>query len=110
LKQIIVISFLLSGFFAAGAQNRIGNESSNHFIRFYPNPATAVINFDYQKGYDMSHTFTIYNFMGKKVFETKNTTARFSVDLENFYRGIYVFQLRNKNGQLIESGKFQVVK
>jgi hypothetical protein len=48
--------------------------------------------------------------MGKKVYEIKNTPVRFSVDLEEFFRGIYIFQLRNKNGQIIESGKFQVVK
>ena len=39
------------------------------------------------------------------------TNNKVSVLLGNdFYRGIYVFQLRDKDGKLIESGKFQIVK
>lgn len=29
---------------------------------------------------------------------------------DNYYRGLYIFQLRDKDGRIIESGKFQVVK
>jgi hypothetical protein len=69
-----------------------------------------VINFDFQRGYDNSYSLLIFNFMGKKVYEVKNTTARTNINLEDFYRGIYIFQLRDKNGLILESGKFQVVK
>jgi hypothetical protein len=79
-------------------------------IKFYPNPASAVINFDFQRDYDNSYSLLIFNFMGKKVYEIKNTPARINLNLEDFYRGIYVFQLRDKNGLTLESGKFQVVK
>jgi hypothetical protein len=48
--------------------------------------------------------------MGKKVYEIKNTPSRFTLNLEDFYRGIYVYQLRDKNGVTLESGKFQVSK
>ena len=48
--------------------------------------------------------------MGKKVYELTNTTQRISVSLTNFYRGIYIYQLRDKTGKIIESGKFQIVK
>jgi len=48
--------------------------------------------------------------MGKKVYELKNMPSRININLEDFYRGIYIYQLRNKNGNIIESGKFQVVK
>ena len=95
------------------AQNRFAVDpsiSANHLIKFYPNPATAVINFDFQKGYDASFSLLIFNFMGKKVYELKNTPSRININLEDFYRGIYIYQLRNKNGNIIESGKFQVVK
>jgi len=91
-------------------QSRNSTDQTSHLIRFYPNPATSFINFDYQKGFDAAYSLTIFNFMGKKVYEIKNTPNRFAVDLEDFFRGIYIFQLRNKNGQIIESGKFQVVK
>jgi hypothetical protein len=48
--------------------------------------------------------------MGKKVYEIKNTPSRMNLSLSDFYRGIYIYQLRDKNGQMLESGKFQVAK
>ncbi|WP_315820654.1 hypothetical protein [Paraflavitalea speifideaquila] len=35
-------------------------------IRFYPNPATSFITFDFQRGYDKSYTLQIFNLPGKK--------------------------------------------
>ena len=69
-----------------------------------------MINFDFQRGYNNTYSLLIFNFMGKKVYELKNTPPTLNVNLEDFYRGIYIFQLRDKNGIILESGKFQVVK
>lgn len=38
-----------------------------------------------------------------------NTRLTVQLD-ENYYRGIYIYQLRDLNGRMIESGKFQVIK
>jgi hypothetical protein len=46
--------------------------------------------------------------VGKKVLELNNIGPKTIVDLTDFYRGIYIFQLRDKNGKVIDSGKFQV--
>jgi hypothetical protein len=48
--------------------------------------------------------------MGKKVYEIKKTPVRITINLEDFYRGVYIFQLRDSNGNIVQSGKFQVVK
>ena len=48
--------------------------------------------------------------MGKKVYEVKRTPTRISINLDDFFRGVYIFQLRDKNGVIVQSGKFQVVK
>jgi Secretion system C-terminal sorting domain len=79
-------------------------------IKFYPNPAPTIVFFEFVKNYDKSSQFQVYNLMGKKVFELKNTPAKFNIPLTDFFRGIYVYQLRDKNSKLIESGKFQVIK
>ena len=79
-------------------------------IKFYPNPATSVINFDFQRGFDKTYSLQIFNFMGKKVYELKTIASRMNINLDEFYRGIYIFQLRDKNGTIVESGKFQVNK
>ena len=80
------------------------------FMRYYPNPAVSVINFEFQKDYDKSLSFQIFNFIGKKVFDLKTVTPKINVLLTDFYRGVYIYQLRNKLGKIIDSGKFQVVK
>ncbi len=79
-------------------------------IKFYPNPAVSVINFEFQKSFDKGLTLQIYNFVGKKIFEVSSLTSKTSIDLAEFYRGVYIFQLRDKSGRIIESGKFQVIK
>ena len=68
------------------------------------------INFDFQKNVDKSYSLQIFNFMGKKVYELKNLSSKMNIELNDFYRGIYIFQLRDKNGSILESGKFQVNK
>ena len=114
-KFIYILTFLIGITFTSFAQQaKLSPDQQGpataKFIKFYPNPAASVINFDFQRGYDNSFSLLIFNFMGKKVYELKNVPSRFNLNLEDFYRGIYVFQLRDKNGATLESGKFQVVK
>lgn len=78
--------------------------------KFYPNPAISVINFDFQKPVSKDFTLQIFNFIGKKVFEINNVSQKNVIPLNEFFRGVYVFQLRDKSGKIIESGKFQVAK
>lgn len=79
-------------------------------VKFYPNPATSFINFEFQKSTDKSYTFHIINLLGKKVYEVNNVTAKTVVNLSDFLRGVYIFQLRDQNGKVVDSGKFQVSK
>lgn len=89
-----------------------GNEGSQTTIlRFYPNPATTVITFDFQKSYDKGYSLQIYNaVLGRKMIEQTNLASKTQIDLGNFTRGVYVYQLRDKTGKLVETGKFQVSK
>ena len=79
-------------------------------VKFYPNPAVSFINFEFKKDYDKSYTLLIYNFIGKKMTELKPTEQKITVPLTEYYRGVYIFQLRDAQGNVVESGKFQVVK
>jgi hypothetical protein len=87
-----------------------GGEPAPRIVKFYPNPATSVITFDFQQGYDKTYNLQIYNFIGKKVQEIPNISPKTTVNLNDFYRGIYIFQLKDKTGKVIDSGKFQVSK
>ncbi|MFI5152406.1 MAG: T9SS type A sorting domain-containing protein [Chitinophagales bacterium] len=79
-------------------------------IKFYPNPAISVITFDFQKSLDKSYTFQIYNFLGKKVYEAPSLDEKTMVNLSEFFRGVYIFQLKDQAGRIIQTGKFQVIK
>ncbi len=48
--------------------------------------------------------------MGRKVLELNSPSQTTNLSLNDFYRGVYIFRLSDKNGNIIESGKFQVVK
>lgn len=87
-----------------------GQEPTATIVKFYPNPATSIITFDFQSGYDKQLNLQIFNFIGKKVQEINNVTPKTIVNLNDFYRGMYIFQLKDKNGKVVDSGKFQVSK
>ncbi|MEO6404600.1 MAG: T9SS type A sorting domain-containing protein [Ferruginibacter sp.] len=115
MKKIIFILTLIIGInFTSFAQNKIPAENvssvQQKLIKFYPNPATSVINFDFQRANDKSYTLEVYSSLGKLMYDTKSVPSRFTLNLDSFYRGIYYFLLRDKNGVIVESGKFQVVK
>ncbi|RYY45055.1 MAG: T9SS type A sorting domain-containing protein [Chitinophagaceae bacterium] len=114
LNKIFYILILLIGInFTSFAQSKTTGQSDNvaaKLINFYPNPASSTITFEFLKGYDKSYSLEVYNFMGKKVYEVKRTPARITLNLDDFFRGVYIFQLRDKNAAIVQSGKFQVVK
>lgn len=93
------------------AQSKSNPDVPSPVVRIFPNPATTVINFDFQKDYEQGYSIQIFNaILGRKMFEQTNMPERMSVNLNDYSRGIYIFQVRNKNGRMIDSGKFQVAK
>jgi Secretion system C-terminal sorting domain len=113
MRAFYILSCILILSTQAKAQTGISSQDRTlitRIIKFYPNPATSIINFDFQKDYNTSLNFQIFSFVGKKVFEINNVTPKTVVNLSDFYRGIYIFQLRDRNGKIIDSGKFQVSK
>jgi hypothetical protein len=85
-------------------------QPSVKMIKFYPNPAVTQITFDFETGFDKNYSFQIFNFTGKKVFEIFSITPKALVNVSDFYRGVYIFQLKDRNGRILESGKFEVAK
>ena len=113
LKYLFTILFFIIGIsFTSFAQNKstVISDPTAKFIKFYPNPASTSISFDFQKGFDKSYTLQIFNFMGKKVFEVKPTNLHNQISLNGFFRGVYIYQLRDRTGKILESNKFQVVR
>ena len=78
---------------------------------FYPNPATSYINFTFDKTVDKSYSLQVYNFIGRKMNEIRINDSKLTINLDdNYFRGLYIYQLRDQSGRIVESGKFQVNK
>jgi hypothetical protein len=79
-------------------------------IKFYPNPAVSYITFEIAKESNKTYTLLIFNFLGKKVKDVPDISAKTIVNLSDLVRGIYIFQLKDQNGRVTDSGTFQVNK
>ena len=111
MKKLLFAAATALSMFTATAQNRSNNIEGGAIVKkFYPNPAVSQITFSFENGAEKDKSFQIFNFIGKKIYELQSVSSKTIVDLSNFYRGVYIFQVRNRNGKVIESGKFQVTK
>jgi hypothetical protein len=115
-KFYLILFFTGSVFFASAQEQKVpeNNYPSDiikaKVVRFFPNPATTVINFEFLKPVSKDLVLQVYNFIGKKVYELPAVSQKTTVPLSDFFRGMYIFQLRDKSGRIVESGKFQVAK
>lgn len=110
MKIFYIVSIILLTTLQSKSQtNRpASQEPGARVVKFYPNPAISQITFDFEQSLDKSYSFQVYNFVGKKVLEVQAVSQKTIVDVTNLYRGVYIFQLRDKTGRMIDSGKFQV--
>ena len=108
MKRLLLIFLIAVNVNTAQAQARTA-AASDPIVRFYPNPATSFITFDFQKAFEAGHSIQIYNFpQGKKVYEAKNMSQRTIINLSDYNRGVYIYQLHDVSGRMVASGKFQV--
>ena len=114
MKKFLLIFLILFSFSAIAQTPKAGVSAvfgqKEKVIKFYPNPAISVISFEFQRVIERGYTLQIFNFLGKKVFERTTLSQKNDIELTEFYRGVYIFQLRDKAGRIVESGKFQVAK
>jgi hypothetical protein len=112
MKTLLLTSFIVLSLFAFGQPVKSSlsfSDTNEKVVRFYPNPAVSVINFEF-KSTDKGYSLQIFSLVGKKVLEVSALSSKTSVLLNDFFRGVYIFQLRDKSGKVVESGKFQVAK
>jgi hypothetical protein len=110
--MVFIAMPLLFGNFVNNNATNPANDIQTRTVQFYPNPATSVINFEFPSTFDKSSGITlhIFSFIGKKMQEAPVNAGKITINLDSYYRGLYIFQIRDKSGVIIESGKFQVVK
>lgn len=104
---------ILGTFFSTMAlaqQRNMAEPGSVRLIRLFPNPATSFIQFEFAPTTSKDSQLQVYNFLGKKMLDIPVSQAKTRVDLTPFSRGIYIYQLKDRTGKTIESGKFQIEK
>lgn len=78
-------------------------------VTCYPNPATTYINFKFDNGVPLFSTLSIYSFTGRKMGQLKVTDRNvIRISLDDYYRGLYMYQLCDASGNILESGRFIV--
>jgi hypothetical protein len=79
-------------------------------VTCYPNPATSYINFKFDNTVPVLSTLSIYSFTGRKMATliVVNNNSIIRISLDNYFRGLYVYQLCDANGAILESGRFLV--
>jgi hypothetical protein len=110
-KRIVVILLLTTLVQTAFAQKDFGSDGrAKSVVRFYPNPASTTINFEFSNPVEKGAVLQVYSFLGRKVGHLTVSGNRLTVNLTDFVSGIYIFQLRDATGRIVESNKFQVAK
>jgi hypothetical protein len=105
-KSLIILSLTFGLVTSSIGQSRQPDVKG---VKVFPNPATTYVNFDFDPGQDLTnHSLKVFNFIGKKIFETNLLTRRTVINLNDYFRGVYTYQLTDRNGYVIANGKFHV--
>lgn len=109
MKRLLLFIFIVL-FYTAPALAADVAGTADPIVRLYPNPATSFVNLDLNKAANRGYSIQVYSFLGRKMYEATNVNQRITLNLTDYNRGVYVYQLRDHSGKLVETGKFQVSK
>jgi hypothetical protein len=112
--KILVAIFLLT----IAAEPVFGQKTSGipersnqkQLVRFFPNPASSYINFEFKTEVARGSSFQVFNFLGRRVLNTSLSGSRITLNLTDYMRGVYIFQVLDNQGRIVETNKFQVSK
>jgi Secretion system C-terminal sorting domain len=105
----ILVLTLFTALYANGQDSRTPNpDVMGKIVKLYPNPAISYITLELQKNYQKGLTVAVYNFLGKKMYESQAVSEKTTITLTDFTRGVYIYHLTDLSGKVIDTGKFQV--
>ena len=77
-------------------------------VKVYPNPAKDVVNFSVDG--NIAKTICVMDITGRTIEVVKVNTNDTQINIGEYSNGIYLYQIKSENGDLIKSGKFNVSK
>lgn len=89
----------------------VNDNATVHFGQAYPNPASSVVNFDYNLSAGDRASVAVYNLLGQEVLNQSVNTLqnRLSISVADLNNGIYFCNLF-VNGSAVKTEKFVVKK
>ena len=105
---IALLIFLSVGVFAQKTLPQSSGAPEVKNIRFFPNPASTTINFEFNSPVEKGFSLQIFSFLGRQVLTVPVTGSRISVNVSDLMKGVYIFQVRSANGRILATNKFQV--
>lgn len=75
-------------------------------LSVYPNPSSSVVNFDID--YNKAAKVAIMDITGRMVEEVNFEFNKAQVNVSNYNKGIYLYQVTDVEGHIIKSGKVSV--
>lgn len=110
--SLVLLLLIFTGLFVRGQQRDAMFHPSlaSRQVKYYPNPATSFLNIEFSPSLQKQTRLQVFNFLGNQVMDIPANTERVRMDLADLKRGIYIYQLKDRSGKVIESGKFQIEK
>jgi len=75
--------------------NGINEQNDNHQVEVYPNPFNNNLSFTTNNNFQSS--IIIYDITSRKIFNQSFTNS-ISINTSHLSKGIYIYEVRNKNG------------
>ncbi|MFN4971434.1 MAG: T9SS type A sorting domain-containing protein [Bacteroidota bacterium] len=75
-------------------------------VKVYPNPAVNVLNIDLD--YEKEKIINLFDITGKVVQSLRTSANRTDIDVSQFNKGMYLYEIRTAGNELIKSGRFNV--
>ena len=108
IPAILLVVLLASTGYSQKIPASVEAASEKSKVHFFPNPASTTITFEFAVPIERGYSLQVYSFLGRQVATVAVVNNRVSVNVSDLMRGVYVFQLRDNNGRVIASNKFQV--
>lgn len=75
-------------------------------LNVFPNPVSDVLNFEMD--YHKAATAVVMDITGRKIATESFVLGKASLNVSNYNKGIYLYQVTNEEGKVIKAGKFIV--
>ncbi len=89
-----------------GATNVVESEQIN--LQLYPNPASTKVQIECSDCVE-SLTLIVYNYLGQSIaVRPLSQAALASLDVSQYKAGMYLYELRNQEGDIVKTGKLMI--